>query len=575
MIAARSLPAAAGAVLLAVLAACGDTTEPGTGAVASVSINPPGPVTLEVGAQLGVSVTLRDADGFVLMDRPVTITSSAPSVVKFQSGLLEAVSIGDAMLTARSEGVADTLAITVVAPAIATISVAPVRADLWPAEKQPLVAVARDSRQQVLPNRPVTWSTSNPAVALVDATGLVTAVAMGTAEITASAEGVTETADIVVRSPVTYTAMHLGRDHSCAITTAQVAYCWGRGEVGQLGNGEVGDQDVPIRVSGNFLWQDVAGAVEFGCGAATTNVAYCWGSDLRHRLGNDTVNNVCGGTPCRAEPARRVIGGYNFTRVAAGEQHGCGLTPGGTMACWGSNASSQLGNDTLFIPAQCGEALSAVECMETPVPVRSPETFTALTAGAFHTCALNTAGAAFCWGSGGSGRLGQGSGSSSEAPVAVTGGHAFAAISAGVAHTCAVTTGGTAYCWGAGGSGQIGDGATANRTAPTAVSTGLSFTAIAAGGSHSCGVATDGTAWCWGDGRSGQLGTGGVPGPQTTPVQVAGGLTFATIAAGEDHTCGRTTGGVVYCWGDNSRGQLGAGRPDAALPSPTRVLGQN
>ena len=77
---------------------------------------------------------------------------------------------------------------------------------------------------------------------------------------------------------------------------------------------------------------------------------------------------------------------------------------------------------------------------------------------------------------------------------------------------------------------------------------------------HSCGVTTAGAAYCWGDGDFGQNGNGDTTAaPAPTPVPVAGRLTFAAVSAGGGHSCGVTTTGVAYCWGVNPVGQLGAG----------------
>ena len=68
---------------------------------------------------------------------------------------------------------------------------------------------------------------------------------------------------------------------------------------------------------------------------------------------------------------------------------------------------------------------------------------------------------------------------------------------------------GEAYCWGWGGSGRLGDGASTNRTVPTPVSTALVATwqAISAGGLHNCGLSSQGEAYCWGVGGAGQAAT--------------------------------------------------------------------
>jgi alpha-tubulin suppressor-like RCC1 family protein len=82
------------------------------------------------------------------------------------------------------------------------------------------------------------------------------------------------------------------------------------------------------------------------------------------------------------------------------------------------------------------------------------------------------------------------------------------------------------------------------------------FTTISAGYFHTCGLTTGGAAYCWGDNAANQVGSPGFS-ASADPVEVSGGINFAKLAAGRGHSCGVNTGGVAYCWGDNSYGQLG------------------
>jgi Regulator of Chromosome Condensation (RCC1) repeat protein len=95
---------------------------------------------------------------------------------------------------------------------------------------------------------------------------------------------------------------------------------------------------------------------------------------------------------------------------------------------------------------------------------------------------------------------------------------------AGMTHTCGLTSGGTAHCWGTNGSGQLGDGSTTHRTAPTAVSGTLTFAGLTAGFGHTCGLTSGGTAHCWGSNFDGQLGDGTTT-SSSTP-QLVNGFTF-------------------------------------------------
>src|SRR5207247_1427933 len=136
-------------------------------------------------------------------------------------------------------------------------------------------------------------------------------------------------------------------------------------------------------------------------------------------------------------------------------------------------------------------------------------------------------------------------------PVGVSaGGLTFTAVSAGAYHTCGLTTGGAAYCWGSNDNGELGNGSTTSSSVPVAVTApGLTFTAVSAGGCHTCGVTPSGAVYCWGSNAYGQLGNGSTT-SSSVPVAVsAGGRTFTAVSAGYLHTCGLTSGGAGYCWG--------------------------
>ena len=132
----------------------------------------------------------------------------------------------------------------------------------------------------------------------------------------------------------------------------------------------------------------------------------------------------------------------------------------------------------------------------------------------------------------------------------------------GTRHACAIKSDGTLACWGAGDNGRLGDGSGNSRSTPVYVSAlGTGVAQVAAGGTHTCAVKTDGSLWCWGYNAYGQLGDGTTTG-RVVPTLVAGGHAFAAVSAGPivpffGHTCGVTTSGAVYCWGDNLTLQLG------------------
>lgn len=191
--------------------------------------------------------------------------------------------------------------------------------------------------------------------------------------------------------------------------------------------------------------------------------------------------------------------------------------------------------------------------------IRNPLVFSTVSAGYFHTCGVTTGGAAYCWGENSSGELGNSTLVPSNTPLPVSSGITFAKLVAGRSHTCAVVSSGAAYCWGFNFNGDIGNGVTGgSQTTPAAVSGNQTFAIASAGYAHTCGVTTSGQGYCWGDNSSGQLGNGNIL-KQAVPAAVSGGLTWASISPGRYFTCGLTTSGVANCWGDNSVGMLGDG----------------
>jgi alpha-tubulin suppressor-like RCC1 family protein len=356
---------------------------------------------------------------------------------------------------------------------------------------------------------------------------------------------------------LTFAQVSGGLWYSCGVTTNNVAYCWGRNDSGQLGDGTGGValfRTQPTRVVGGLTFRQVSADDDHTCGVTTGNLAYCWGANQSGQLGDGTRMD-------RLRPVR-VAGGLRFRQVSAGDLYTCGVTTDNQAYCWGINNSGQLGDGT------GGGGLFRIR----PTRVVGGLTFRQVSAGEGHTCGVTTGNLAYCWGANQSGQLGNGTRTGpqrcpqlifgdiacSTRPVRVAGGLAFRQVSAGGGDTCGVTTSNVAYCWGDNSYGGLGDGTTTSRLRPVRVAGGLTFRNVSAGQLHTCGVTTTDVAWCWGDNGFGELGDG-TRTSRLRPVRVVGGFAFRQVSAGDGHTCGVTTSNVAYCWGDNSYGGLGDG----------------
>jgi alpha-tubulin suppressor-like RCC1 family protein len=291
----------------------------------------------------------------------------------------------------------------------------------------------------------------------------------------------------------------------------------------------------------------VAAGDAFTCALGTDQRPYCWGNVPPSQRSTIPV-------PVRSSPT--------LASIATSQHSVCGISIAREVWCWGRNDSGQLGIGT------------TVDTASPALVQATGRSFTSVTSGGDHSCAIATDGRAWCWGANAQGQLGTGSLTSSLVPVPVAGGYTFTALSAGDSHTCGIVAEGALYCWGNNADGQLGDSTTANRSVPTLVRGSHIFQSVSLGFVHTCGIAVGGVAWCWGRNNVGQFGNG-----TTTsagyPVPAANGLVFVSLSASLNYGCGVTTTRDIWCWGFKGTdvwGQLGdGGHAGSALP--VRVSG--
>ncbi len=459
-------------------------------------------------------------------------------------------------------------------------------------ETAQLDLVAHNAVGEVVPGVSAVWSSQNPRVASVSATGVVTVVGEGSAEVTALVDDVSGSASVTVE--FVWSAIAPGSLHACGLWGRKV-YCWGTPTFGEPpARGETDGVPTPTAVDTELTFVELDAGERHTCGLTEAGRMYCWGQNRLGQLGIEEF--------LEAERPTEVAGDLTFEAMSLGDYHTCGLTAEGAAYCWGGGSIESDGRD-LAVGHQptdsCARgAYFSGRCTRTPRHVNGGLTFVEVSAGAFHTCGLTAPGIAYCWGWN-RGMLGNGEdhGQTPEevppgfdSPVAVVGGHTFHSVTAGTLHSCGVSAARTVLCWGATFTkpnyGELGGGSFQGSLEPTPVVglTGVAHVEATKENSifaaNTCALNQAGTAWCWGIDAEGQVGgpsrescrAGGEMVPCTsTPVPVSGGHSFATLESGMEFACGITRDGAAYCWGLNTSGQLGNGTK-ASSRTPARVL---
>ncbi len=343
-------------------------------------------------------------------------------------------------------------------------------------------------------------------------------------------------------------AIATGDSHSCALTSTGGVLCWGRNDLGQLGNGTTVSSTTPVSVVGLSTGVLAISAGGDDTCALTTAAVQCWGTNAFGELGDGTSTGpqVCAsGTPrvaaCSDTPETVFGLDPNVTAVSVGQseaqfgQHVCALSASHAVFCWGNLREGQLADGTTTAPQTCAQGTPEQSpCATTATAVSGlPDDVTAVGVGMDNTCALSAGTGLLCWGDNATGELGIGNDSGpatctvatatracSTTPQVVPIGAPVSNLSVGAGFACAVLSSGAVKCWGTNALGQIGMGintgpaqcvAGACAISPTTVLThGADMTAVAATNSFACALTVAGGIECWGSNFASQLGQGDV-----------------------------------------------------------------
>ena len=190
------------------------------------------PGTLVIGQSAAANLTATDQFGASMAAGPVVWSTLSSAIATVNgNGVVTGVALGQTQVIAAANGIQAQAAVTVIPIPVATVAVTPVTVSLVAGTTQQLTVVTRDAANNVLTGRVVTWTVLDQSKATVDANGLVTAVAAGTTTITATSEGKTGTAQIIVTPSCTSAnALQLSVGGIHTLTSAEKAFlCLGGG----------------------------------------------------------------------------------------------------------------------------------------------------------------------------------------------------------------------------------------------------------------------------------------------------------------------------------------------------------
>jgi alpha-tubulin suppressor-like RCC1 family protein len=299
------------------------------------------------------------------------------------------------------------------------------------------------------------------------------------------------------------TSLGVGSYHACGLSEKGNAYCWGNNESGELGDPLLFYSFVPIPVYDEGVLNEkelklLTAGYSHTCAVDKGSNMYCWGDNYNGQLGD---GSEFGRTMPVEVDTTGVLSGKEIVSISAGSKHTCSIDTDGKAYCWGINLGI-LGDGS-------NDSGSTIPVAVDDTGVLKGKKLIYINSGYEHTCAIDNDGQSYCWGyRNNKGQLGDGSEKRSLSPVRVKmdgalKGHKLVSISAGSYHTCALDSEGAAYCWGDNSSGQLGDGSEKSSLSPVKVKMGgalkgRKLVSISAGRDFTCTVDTKGEVFCWG-----------------------------------------------------------------------------
>ena len=375
--------------------------------------------------------------------------------------------------------------------------------------------------------------------------------------------------------------------------TLASAYMWGRNNMGQLATGVSDTQRhaTPAAIPGQLGFSVITGGNDHALALKSDGTVWTWGGNAYGQLGSGSYDSNTHPAPIQvALPANAVV-----TAVSAGPDHNMAIVYSGgtgTIYSWGSNGTGPspgdnrlgTGGDVCSNPDNIWNSGDEVYCNPTPHGLEySPYVVpfpVAVAAGGNFSAAISNNGTdpstVYVWGRNDSGQKGNGSTPDgfNFPPTVANGINDVKSICAGDRHILALRNDGSVWSWGSNDSGQLGYGTGNNySSSPSQIWSLSSIKQIACGARFSLAVTTGGMVYSWGSNSKGQLGRGTVGQNDNSPMQVNGLQNIDSIAASYDHALAVDRLQDTYTWGGNIYGQLGTGTYDlSAHLTPAKAI---
>ena len=405
----------------------------------------------------------------------------------------------------------------------------------------------------------------------------------------------------------THDTLSIGRQFACAITENSSVLCWGRTDFGQTGIGVEGEM-----VYHNMTYVDaldgmgiveVSAHLDHACGLTSQGAVYCWGSNELGQIGNGQI----GGNQLVPSQVLLPQGVVAKSLSQGPSSHSCVISTDGDLYCWGNNNRGQVGNGQICFDWDGSIVTYVNPCDDSAFGIRTPEliampggvSVTSVSVGGEHTCATGTDGGMYCWGSDMNCRVTGGDivdpdpitetpgcgywwitssprkleMSNTEITIQDVANLSFVQAANGWVFSCAMTGSGEGVCWGANTESQQGIGNNSNQpyaVVPTLIQgpSGESMTSISTTTAQACAMYDQTGAYCWGDNWGGNTGDyngsntvicnymGGSGGgynidceDRSAPHQVYTGGNYIAVVMGAANACGLDSSNEIYCWG--------------------------